>query len=64
MLDNRGYGKSEGSPSEHGLYTDADAAYLYLLGHGYSARHVILQGESLGTAAAVDLASRKECAGV
>ena len=64
MLDYRGYGKSGGSPSEHGLYADADAAYLYLLDHGYSAQHIILQGESLGTAVAVDLASRKECAGV
>ena len=64
MLDYRGYGKSEGSPSEHGLYADADAAYLYLLDHGYSARHIVLQGESLGTAVAVDLASRKECGGV
>jgi uncharacterized protein len=64
MLDYRGYGKSGGSPSEHGLYADADAAYLYLLDHGYSARHIVLQGESLGTAVAVDLASRKECAGV
>src|SRR3974390_1277664 len=64
MLDYRGYGKSGGSPSEHGLYADADAAYVYLLDHGYSARHIVLQGESLGTAVAVDLASRKECAGV
>jgi fermentation-respiration switch protein FrsA (DUF1100 family) len=64
MLDYRGYGKSGGSPSEHGLYADADAAYLYLLDYGYSARQIVLQGESLGTAAAVDLASRKECAGV
>jgi uncharacterized protein len=64
MLDYRGYGKSGGSPSEHGLYADADTAYLYLLDHGYGARHIVLQGESLGTAVAVDLASRKECAGV
>jgi fermentation-respiration switch protein FrsA (DUF1100 family) len=64
MLDYRGYGKSGGSTSERGLYTDADAAYVYLLDRGYSARHIVLQGESLGTAVAVDLASRKECAGV
>jgi hypothetical protein len=31
MLDYRGYGKSEGSPSEKGLYKDADAAYEYLI---------------------------------
>ena len=64
MLDYRGYGKSRGSPSEHGLYADADAGYLYLMDNGYSAVHIVLQGESLGTAVAVDLASRKECAGV
>jgi len=64
ILDYRGYGKSGGSPSEHGLYANADAADLYLRDHGYSAQHTVLQGESLGTAAAVDLASRKECAGV
>jgi fermentation-respiration switch protein FrsA (DUF1100 family) len=64
MLDYRGYGKSGGSPSERGLYADAEAAYRYLLDHGYGARHIVLQGESLGTAVAVDLASRKECAGV
>lgn len=64
MLDYRGYGKSGGSPTEHGLYADADAAYLYLLNRGYTARHIVLQGESLGTAVAVNLASRKECAGV
>ena len=64
MLDYRGYGKSGGSPSEYGLYADADAAYLYLLDQGYSPRRIVLQGESLGTAVAVDLASRKECAGV
>jgi fermentation-respiration switch protein FrsA (DUF1100 family) len=64
MLDYRGYGKSGGSPSEHGLYADADAAYRYLLDCGYGAQHIVLQGESLGTAVAVDLASRKECAGV
>jgi uncharacterized protein len=64
MLDYRGYGKSGGSPSERGLYADADAAYQYLLNHGHSARNIILQGESLGTAVAVDLASRIQCAGV
>jgi fermentation-respiration switch protein FrsA (DUF1100 family) len=64
LLDYRGYGKSEGSPNERGLYADADAAYQYLLDHGYCVRHIILQGESLGTAVAVDLASRRECGGV
>ena len=30
-LDYRGYGKSEGSPDEPGIYRDADAAYVYLV---------------------------------
>ena len=50
MLDYRGYGKSEGSPGEPGLYADADAAYLYLLGHGYSARAHRLTGRIAGHA--------------
>jgi fermentation-respiration switch protein FrsA (DUF1100 family) len=64
MLDYRGYGKSQGSPSESGLYADADAAYQYLLSRGYRAAQIILQGESLGTAVAVDLASRQPCGGL
>ena len=64
MLDYRGYGKSEGRPSERGLYRDADAAYGFLISAGYSASQIVVHGESLGTAVAVELASRKPCAGV
>lgn len=63
MIDYRGYGKSGGQPSEDGIYRDADAAYDYLL-KSHSARQIIVQGESLGTAVAVDLASRRPCAAV
>ena len=64
LLDYRGYGKSQGSPSEKGLYADAEAAYEHLIGRGYAPERIVLYGESLGTAAAVDLASRRPCAGV
>jgi fermentation-respiration switch protein FrsA (DUF1100 family) len=64
IIDYRGYGKSDGSPTEAGMYRDADAAYQYLLDQGYEANRIVVHGESLGTAAAVDLASRKSCAGV
>lgn len=64
MLDYRGYGRSRGWPTERGLYEDAEAAYRYLLSKGWAASQIILHGESLGTAVAVDLASRVECAGV
>jgi uncharacterized protein len=63
-LDYRGYGKSSGSPSEQGLYRDSEAGFIYLLGKGYRADHIILHGESLGTAVAIDLASRRPCAGL
>jgi fermentation-respiration switch protein FrsA (DUF1100 family) len=64
ILDYRGYGKNEGTPSESGLYSDADAAYQWLIGQGYAAKQIVIHGESLGTAVAVDLASRQPCAGV
>ncbi len=64
IVSYRGYGKSEGSPSEEGIYRDADAAYDYLLAQGVSANRIIVHGESLGTAPAADLASRRDCAGL
>ena len=62
MLDYRGYGKSSGRPSEQGLYRDSEAGFIYLLGKGYRAEQIILHGESLGTAVAIDLAFRRPCA--
>ena len=64
LLDYRGYGKSEGKPSESGIYRDGDTAYDWLLAQGYKPEQIILHGESLGTAVAVELASRRRCAGV
>jgi uncharacterized protein len=64
LLDYRGYGKSEGKPSEDGLYMDANAAYQWLVDQGHASEQIVIQGESLGTAVAVDLAARKACAGV
>lgn len=61
IFDYRGYGKSQGIPSETGFYRDADAAYEYLTKkRGLSAAQVLLYGESIGGAVAVDLASHKE----
>jgi hypothetical protein len=59
ILDYRGYGKSKGRPTEQGLYLDSDAAYQHLLGLGYRAEQIIVHGESLGTAGAIDLASHR-----
>jgi hypothetical protein len=59
MFDYRGYGKSDGKPSEKGLYRDVQAAYRYLIDQKkIPARQIVVYGESLGGAVAVDLASK------
>jgi fermentation-respiration switch protein FrsA (DUF1100 family) len=64
-FDYRGYGESGGTPSEHGLYRDADAAYRYLREErGVPADRIIVFGHSLGSAVAIDLASRTQTAGL
>ena len=63
--DYRGYGTSESSPSDENAYADIDAALDYLVAtRGISADRIILHGRSLGGAVAVDLAARKDVAGL
>lgn len=64
-IDYREYGRSEGSVSEEGTYRDALAAYDYLTTRSeVDPSRVILFGQSLGAAVAVDLALHREAAGV
>ncbi len=63
-IDYRGFGGSSGSPSEAGLYLDADAAYDKARSLGYSPREILVIGASLGTGVAVNLAARREIAGL
>jgi fermentation-respiration switch protein FrsA (DUF1100 family) len=64
-FDYRGYGESGGAPSEAGLYRDADAAYRYLTNQrGIPGDRIVIFGHSLGSAVAVDLASRVPSAGL
>jgi fermentation-respiration switch protein FrsA (DUF1100 family) len=64
-FDYRGYGESGGVPTERGLYRDADAAYRYLReSRGIAANRIVVFGHSLGSAVAVDLASRVPAAGL
>jgi uncharacterized protein len=64
IFDYRGYGRSEGRlRDEWGLYADAEAVYNHLVGErGVKADKLALYGQSLGTTAAIDLASRLPCA--
>ena len=59
ILDYRGYGRSEGRPSERGLYRDARAAWDHLVdGRGVAPSDIVLFGRSLGGAVAAELASQ------
>lgn len=65
LLDYRGYGASQGSPSEAGAYRDARAGLRHLTeDRGIPERRIILFGRSLGGAVAVDLAAGRDLAGV
>ena len=65
IFDYRGYGKSEGKPSEKGLYLDGEAAYRYLTEElGVPAERVVIFGRSLGSAVALHVALEKPCAGL
>jgi pimeloyl-ACP methyl ester carboxylesterase len=63
IFDYRGYGRSEGRlTDEWGLYADAEAFYDHLVrDRGVKAEKIALYGQSLGTTAAIDLASRLPC---
>jgi uncharacterized protein len=64
-LEYRGYGRSEGKPSEGGIYRDADAAYEYLVNsRGIDGKAIISFGQSLGTAVATHLSAHRQVAAV
>ena len=61
----RGFGRNPGRPTEAGLYEDALAAYRYLTSDvAVDASRVILAGRSLGSAVAVEVATRVRPGGV
>ncbi len=65
IIDYRGYGRSEGQPSEEGTYRDATAALTYLRQlPGVDPERVVLYGQSLGSAVAAELARREPVRGV
>src|SRR5947209_19765098 len=64
-VEYRGYGHSEGSPSEKGIYVDAQAAYDYLTRQrGIRPSRLISYGQSTGTAVAGDVAAKRDVAGL
>jgi uncharacterized protein len=64
-LDYRGYGRSEGLPSEAGLYRDARAGWSHLVEDlKVRPRRIVVVGVSLGVSVATDLATAVEPLGL
>jgi len=62
LFDYRGYGRSEGSPDEEGTYRDARAAHRFLVEEKrVPPDRLVVFGESLGSAVALDLALSRPC---
>jgi fermentation-respiration switch protein FrsA (DUF1100 family) len=65
VFDYRGFGKSEGTPTEAGILADARAARRWLAQRtGVAETDIVLAGTSLGGAVAVDLAAEKDARGL
>jgi uncharacterized protein len=61
IFDYRGYGQSEGKPSEDGTYLDAEAAWDYLVTkRGVRPERIAIFGKSLGGGVAAHLAAEPE----
>jgi pimeloyl-ACP methyl ester carboxylesterase len=65
IIDYRGYGRSTGTPTEKGLYLDAEAAWNYLINErSKTPEKIIIFGKSLGGVPGVDLASTVRAGGL
>ncbi len=59
IFDYRGYGRSQGRPSEEGLYRDARSAYKYLIDkRNLKEEAIVVYGKSIGANVAVELCSK------
>jgi uncharacterized protein len=56
-FDYRGFGDSDGSPTEEGVAKDARAAWEYVRTQGVPAERIVVYGESIGGAVAIRLTS-------
>lgn len=58
MIDYRGYGLSDGKPTEAGLYADVDAALQWLKLKGLADSRLMMYGFSMGTAPVCELTNK------
>ena len=59
LVGYRGYGGNPGTPTETGLYADGRAHLDWLAAQGVPAGQVVLYGESLGAAVAIQMATER-----
>jgi fermentation-respiration switch protein FrsA (DUF1100 family) len=65
IFDYRGYGQSQGKPSEEGLYRDAEAAWRYLtIKRLFHPAEIVIYGRSLGGPVAARLTRNHQAAGL
>lgn len=65
IIDYRGYGRSQGVPSEKGVYRDGFAAFDFLKSRGDVGRlPIVIYGGSLGGAVATEVASHRKVDGL
>jgi len=65
LIDYRGYGCSDGAPTEENIYADAAAAYHWLIEkESVIPEDIVLFGRSLGGSVVVDLATKVSCRGL
>lgn len=63
LFDYRGFGRSQGKPSEVGTYLDADAVWEHLVtARGFALGEIIVFGRSLGGAVASHVAAGRDAA--
>jgi len=63
LVEYRGYGGNDGTPTEAGLYTDGRAAMDFLITHEKLApEKIVIYGESLGSGVAVQMATEYDAA--
>jgi uncharacterized protein len=65
LIDYRGFGLSTGSPSEEGMYEDSIAAFHFIQDRlGFENKNIFILGRSIGSAAAIHVASEKDIGGL
>lgn len=65
LINYRGYGNSQGSPSEKDLVADALFIMEHIIGRfQVNPEHIVLMGRSLGTGVAVQVAAKQKVGGV